>query len=236
MTDLSSGAPSPNEVVDAAITAFARDGYAAVKVEALAKQTGMTKRMIHYHFGDKRGLYMRALQVALERVSPPDEILNRSHAVAVEGMRRFVDALYHAFLDNPDAVRLILRENLDPVTVDEDATVLSGAGAVALHAEGLLLAGQDAGAFRPGITAVDLLTLISSLCFFRVGNAMTAQRVSRVDLGTRRNIDGMRRMVIDAVLAFVTSNISYSGYESYLEADQIPVEDPDLYSGDGGIV
>lgn len=242
MADAVSEAPSPDSVVRAAVTAFARDGYASVTVETLAKQTGMTKRMIHYHFGDKRGLYVAALRHALGQLAPPENVLNRSFAVPVEGMRRFVDALYHTCLDNPDAVRLVLRENLDPAVEADDAALLTDAREVALHAERLLLAGQDAGAFRPGITAVDLLALIVSLCFFRLGNGVTAQHLSRVDLGSRRNVDGMRRMVIDTVLAFLTSNISYSGYESYLEPSPAPAEaaEPDelfdIYGEGGRIV
>ena len=240
--DATSGAPSPDAVVRAALGAFARKGYSGVKVETLAKKTGMTKRMIHYHFGDKRGLYHATLRLALEQLTPPENILNRSHAVPVEGMRRFVDALYHAFLHNPDATRLVLRENLDPEVKAEDASMLAGVREVSLHAERLLLAGQDAGAFRPGITAVDLLALISSLCFYRVGNAATAKHVFGVDAESRRNVDGMRRMVIDAVLAFLTSNISDSGYESYLEAAPAPAEDAepdelfDIYGDEGWIV
>ena len=139
--DAASAAPSPDAVVHAALTAFARKGYSGAKVESLAKKTGMTKRMIHYHFGDKRGLYTAALRLALEQLAPPENILNRSHAVPVEGMRRFVDALYHAFLHNPDAVRLVLRENLDPAIEAEDASALAGVRDVTLHAERLLLAG-----------------------------------------------------------------------------------------------
>ena len=230
-------APSPESVVRAAVSAFARRGYSGVKLDGLAKKTGMTKRMIHYHFGDKRGLYLAALKEASGRIAPPAEISNRSYAAPVEGMRRYVDALYHAFLDNPDAVRLILRENLDPVAAEEDAATLAEANDVLLHVERLLLAGQDAGAFRPGISAVDLLTLIASLCFFRIGNGLTALSVSDVDLESRRNVDGMRRMVIDTVLTFLTSNIPHSGYESYLESSPASVEDPaGIYSADGGIV
>lgn len=235
--DMVDAAPSPESVVRAAVAAFARRGYSGAKLEALAKQTGMTKRMIHYHFGGKRGLYLAALRHASGLIKPPADISNRSYAAPVEGMRRYVDALYHAFLDNPDAVRLVLRENLDPVATEEDTAVLVEANEVLLHVERLLLAGQDAGAFRPGISAVDLLTLIASLCFFRVGNGLTALSVSNVDLESRRNIDGMRRMVIDTVLTFLTSNIPHSGYESYLESSPAAVEDPaDIYSDDGGIV
>jgi len=237
--------PCIDAVVAAALSSFARRGYSETKLEALAKNTGMTKRMIHYHFGDKKGLYVRALGLALQQVAPPADILNRSHAVPVEGMRRFVDALYFAFMDNPDAVRMVIRDNLDPVLGDDGvelAAGLPGATDVTLHVERLLLAGQDAGAFRPGISAQDVLVLISSLCFFRVGNAVTALNVGHVDVERQRNVEGMRRLVIDTVLAFLTSNIPDSGYESYLETTALPDahapadEFYDLYGDVGGLV
>ena len=73
-------------------------------------------------------------------------------------------------------------------------------------------------------------------------SAATAKHVLGVDVDSRRNVDGMRRMVIDTVLAFLTSNISYSGYESYLEPAPSPAEaaEPDelfdIYGEDGRIV
>ena len=66
--------PSPGAVVDAAIVAFAHNGYDDVKLNALARTTGMSKRMIHYHFGNKRGLYLAALKVASARITPPQDL------------------------------------------------------------------------------------------------------------------------------------------------------------------
>ncbi|OEX92075.1 hypothetical protein A0K93_11325 [Corynebacterium sp. BCW_4722] len=232
---------SPDDVVRAALHAFAEGGYDGTRLDALAKGTGMSKRMIHYHFGDKKGLYVRALHLALSQLAPPEDIMNRSYAVPVEGMRRFADALFYAFMEHPDAVRLVIRENVDPVLEDEEAALLPGANDVTLHVERLLLAGQDAGAFRPGVSAADLLILTTSLCFFRVGSGVTALHVGRVDVEDTRNIEGIRRLVVDAVLAFLTSNIPSAGYDSYVQPasapdpdDAVPQSDfSDVY-GDGG--
>lgn len=202
--------------IAAAIPVFARRGFADAKLDEIAKQSGVSKRMLHYHFSDKRGLYLSSLAAALSHTAPADEVLNRSYAVPVEGMRRFVDVMFHGFLEHPDCVRLLLRENLDAVLALEEFGSDHRDNDVTLHAERLLMLGQDAGAFRPGICAEDLLTLIVSLCEFQVAHARTSYAVSRVDFADRRNVDGMRRLVVDAVLAFLTSNIPPSGYDSYL--------------------
>ena len=60
-----------DSVVDIALDMFARGGFSQTKLGAIAKETGMSKRMIHYHFGDKKGLYAKAIRRALERLVLP---------------------------------------------------------------------------------------------------------------------------------------------------------------------
>ena len=99
--------------------------------------------------------------------------------------------------------------------------------------------GQDAGAFRPGICAEDVLVLVVSLCEVQVAHARTLYSVRNIDCADRRNIDGMRRLVIDAVLSFLTSNIAPSGYDSYLAPDHTAVRPTEpaaqVYDVDSGI-
>ncbi|WP_235933580.1 TetR/AcrR family transcriptional regulator [Corynebacterium qintianiae] len=230
-----------SHVVDVAIAMFAAEGFAATKLEAIAKKSGMTKRMIHYHFTDKKGLYRKALVRAMERITPPAEVLNRSHAVPVEGMRRFIDAIFYRFQDNTDAVSLMLRENLDNVLDTSEVTTLNGHADAVLHMERLLLLGQDSGAFRPGISAADVLLLVSSVSVFRISNHSASLALGQIKLTNQRNTEGLRRMTIDMVLGFLTSNIPDSGYASYLEptakpeqpsptpADLYTIEEPEIY-------
>lgn len=215
-----------DRAVDIALTHFARQGYAATKLDTIAREAGMSKRMLHYHFGDKRELYRQALTRAAWSFSPPQEFLDRSYAVPVEGIRRFVDVLYNRITQNPDSIRLFLRENLDPVLSPEEITTTWNNSEVLLQIERLLLMGQDVGAFRPGISATDVVALIASLTFFRVGSDTTLKEFSSINLLSPSNTEGMRRLTIDAVLTFLTSNIPSSGYESYLTYTAPEVAEP----------
>lgn len=217
-------APDVSQVLDTAVAMFAADGFAATRMDAVAKKSGMSKRMINYHFSDKKGLYRRALLHAMENITPPADVLNRSHAVPVEGMRRFVDAIFYRFQDNPDSVALMLRENLDRVLNPSETETLNGHAEVVLHMERLLLVGQDSGAFRPGISAEDVLLLVSSVCVFRITNRSASLTLGPLNLTNQRNTEGLRRMTIDMVLGFLTSNIPDSGYSSYLEPTAKPTQ------------
>ncbi|WP_018582145.1 TetR/AcrR family transcriptional regulator [Corynebacterium pilosum] len=207
-----------HDVIDIALTGFAKNGFSGTKLDAIAKKSGMSKRMIHYHFGDKKGLYQQALATAVSRLHPPEDLLNRSYAVPVEGVRRFVDALFYRMVEQEDSLRLLQRENMDPVLKLTEISAIAEASELTLHLERLLMMGQDAGAFRPGISAEDLLALIVSLGSYRIGGRALSINLFQIDPTSRENTEGMRRFVIDAVLAFLTSNIPDSGYDSYLSA------------------
>ncbi|MCT1452700.1 MULTISPECIES: TetR/AcrR family transcriptional regulator [unclassified Corynebacterium] len=227
-----------DRAVDIALTHFAREGYAATKLETIAREAGMSKRMLHYHFGDKRGLYHRALTRAAWSFSPLQEFLDRSYAVPVEGIRRFVDVLYNRMIQHPDSIRLLLRENLDPVLTPEEINAARNDSEVLLQIERLLLMGQDAGAFRPGVSATDVVVLIASLTFFRVGNHAAVEEFGSINLLSPANTEGMRRLTIDAVLTFLTSNIPNSGYESYLSypTPQITEQQDEEESSEGDYI
>ncbi len=233
------GGSDTDAAAAAALVIFAREGFARTTLTAVAEESGVSTRMLHYHFGDKPGLYRAAMARAVTLLIPPQEVLNRSYTVPVEGMRRFVDAIFHRFLQNPAAARLIVRENLEPALEKGVGLEIEEVSEVILHIERLLLLGQDSGAFRPGISADDILVMVCSLCMYRESNSEIAQRITRVDLRTQRNIEGLRRMAIDTVLAFLTSNIPGSGYGSYVEPDAVPVEAPassgEIYDVDSGI-
>ena len=74
------------EVIAVAITQFSTDGFDGTKLEDISRASGMSKRMIHYHFGDKRGLYLQSLNSAMDSLQPPSDQLVIDSAVPVEGM------------------------------------------------------------------------------------------------------------------------------------------------------
>lgn len=206
----------PQEVVEIALRKFARKGFAATKLDGIAKLSGMSKRMIHYHFGDKKGLYTQALALSISRLHPPEEELILDTAVPVEGVRRLIDAMYTQCVANPDSIELIMRENQEAVLTGSQLPPVSDESSMTLYLERLLLLGQDSGAFRPGIYADDVYALIISLAFYRHLNNNLMLNLFDIDMHSPTNTEGMHRLIVDTVLAFLTSHIPASGQSSYL--------------------
>ena len=212
-------APSPESVVRAAVSAFARRGYSGVKLDSLAKKTGMTKRMIHYHFGDKRGLYTQAILLAIDKLRPIAQDMELESTVPVDGVRKVVQAISHRIHAEPDALRLILMENLHPHLDHDSALPIAAESEVILQLNKLLMLGQDSGAFRPGISALDVYTIIAALRVFPASYHSALLNLYDTDMGKEENIQGLERLVTDTVVAFLTSNLSDSGETSYLRTE-----------------
>ncbi|WLF42284.1 TetR/AcrR family transcriptional regulator [Corynebacterium diphtheriae] len=207
---------STDTVLDIALSLFSELGFSDAKLEAIAKKSGMPKRMIHYHFGDKRGLYICCLEEAVRRLRPTAEEMYLASAVPVEGVRTIVEAVFHRYVQHPEAVRMLQMENLHHYGKVAEASPLSDQSAITLQLDRLLMLGQDAGAFRPGISAQDVFTLIASIAVFRINSRSTTLNLYGIDMMNGDNTDGMRRMAVDTVLAFLTSNLKSADEDSYL--------------------
>lgn len=223
---------SPEQVVDTAVEHFAEHGYSEAKLEQIARSSGMSKRMIHYHFGDKMGLYLQALNEAMARLLPDQEDMELDSTVPVEGVRKLVDAIYQQFASHPEAVRMIFLESLHGHAELQDFPQVPDELSITLHLDKLLMLGQDAGAFRPGISAYDVFLVIAAVSCYPIASGRISRFSFGVNLSDPDNQAGMHRLVVDAVLAFLTSNIPHSGQDSYLTPTgnrTSPQGGPDIY-------
>lgn len=225
-------------VVEIATEEFSHKGFAETKLDTISRASGMSKRMIHYHFGDKQGLYQKALAHAAELLAPNVALMETDSAVPVEGVRKLVDTIFDQYVAHPEAVRLLTQESVIQSLETTQNAAVTDLSELSLHLDKLLMKGQDAGAFRPGISANDVFVLIASLAMYRTTNKDMMINLLGLDMTNETNTEGMRRMIVDAILAFLTANIPDTGQESYLTAK---VEDDesevpsDVYDSGAGI-
>ncbi|MBV7281831.1 MULTISPECIES: TetR/AcrR family transcriptional regulator [Corynebacterium] len=210
---------TPEHVVKVALRTFATHGFKDSRLKAIASESGMSKRMIHYHFGDKRGLYVRVIQRAIADLRPVIDEQALETAVPVEGMRSMAEAIYDQITAHPLAARLLVMESQQNQANMELSGPFADQSQAMLHMEKLLMLGQDSGAFRPGISVIDIYTIIIAPTLMRSTYYSAYLNLYNVNLLSQENTEGMRRMAVDTVLSFLTSNMQSSGGMSYLSAD-----------------
>ncbi|HET8727991.1 MAG TPA: TetR/AcrR family transcriptional regulator [Alphaproteobacteria bacterium] len=103
----------PQEIVDAALKEFAINGYAATRLDDVARRAGISKGTIYLYFGSKEELFKAVVRKSvvpqLERV---EDLLAAFDGTAEALIRLQITTLQRAILETEvrDIVRLIIAE------------------------------------------------------------------------------------------------------------------------------
>jgi AcrR family transcriptional regulator len=141
---------------------FAAKGYAASSTREICEAAGANVAAIHYHFGDKEGLYRAVLAAPIEAMAArfgrfDDPALDFGQAMRVL-LRPFVAMALDEDPEARDVLRLHLREAFEPTDVFRDVVdrivVPLHRALAALLARHCGLAGPDAGIHQLGFAIV----------------------------------------------------------------------------------
>lgn len=102
-----------NAVLSAAVTLFARDGYAKVSMRDIATAVGIRAPALYNHFKDKESLYLESVGHAFRGKAHALAQAQGGGGSAQERLERYVFCLARIFTEDPDSRRLIQREILD---------------------------------------------------------------------------------------------------------------------------
>jgi TetR/AcrR family transcriptional regulator len=147
-------------ILDAAQALFVEHGFAAVSMRQLAARSGVTKSLIHHHFGSKEALWELVKERAFSAYAEGQEAeLNKATEPDAELLRRSV-ARYFAFLkSHPEVVRLFAWTHLE----GEQACGKLDAELVRLGAEKIRQA-QERGLLRSDINPTHVVTIFVNAC------------------------------------------------------------------------
>lgn len=125
-------------IIEAAVSAFARDGYDATKMDGIAARAEITKPVLYDHFSSKQALFLAVLKSIRDGLIAKGRVIALDVAEPEERFRRSIDA-FLAFVEHaPDAARVLLTVPAgDPVAAQVSREVQAGAsaGIAALLAE-----------------------------------------------------------------------------------------------------
>jgi AcrR family transcriptional regulator len=103
---------SKQQLLDAAVVEFGAHGFSGARVSEIAARAGVNKQLISYYFGGKQGLY-RAVADGW-RASEP------TITATAETLGEVVGAYARATIEQPDMLRLLIREGVDRDTGGND--------------------------------------------------------------------------------------------------------------------
>ena len=193
-----------SNILAVAMSEFAANGLSGARIDEIAAKTRTSKRMIYYYFGDKVGLYRRALEEAYRKVRDGERKLDLDHLPPVEALTKLAEFTFDHHSRNPDFIRLVMIENIHHGAYLEQSELIGSLNAGAVEKlEAIYSRGRAEGLFRDDIEPLELHWQISALSFFNVSNRATFARIFGDRLFRPSGQETLRRHVVELVLRFV---------------------------------
>jgi TetR/AcrR family transcriptional regulator len=147
-------------ILEAAFELFVDKGFAAVTMRELAENSGVTKSLIHHHFGTKEGLWEAVKEMAFARYyQGQKEELEQAGTPSSEVLKSGVIRYFHFLAENPQVVRLFSWAHLE----GDSSCSQMDAELVGLGAERVRQA-QAAGLLRDDVNPTHVVTTFVNAC------------------------------------------------------------------------
>src|SRR5438034_1262809 len=99
-------------ILDAAVRVFARQGYEASPVGDVAREAGVAYGLVYHYFGSKEAVLEAVFREQWGRLLAAVEVAEQTGETAPQQLELVVKIVLRTWRDDPDLVRLIVREVL----------------------------------------------------------------------------------------------------------------------------
>ena len=191
-------------ILEIASREFALNGLSGARIDEIAARTRFSKRMIYYYFGDKEGLYLRALEEAYRQVREGEAQLDIEGLPPVAALTRLVEFTFEHHHQHEDFIRMVMIENIHHGQYLKQSDAIRDLNVTAIdHISRIYSRGVAEGIFRPGLDPVELHWQVSALCFFNVSNRATFSMIFGRDFGAPEQLERLKKNTVEMMLRFV---------------------------------
>jgi AcrR family transcriptional regulator len=138
------------QILQAAVRVFAAQGYEAARVGDIAKEAGVAYGLVYHYYGSKDAVLEAVFHEQWGRLLAAVALADETGETAAEQLQLVVKIVLRAWRDDPDLVRLLVREiTRNPHIQDE----LDEIGQAFASLQRIVVRGQEEGTFRRDVDA-----------------------------------------------------------------------------------
>ena len=139
------GEDKREQILQAAVRVFAAQGYEASRVGDVAREAGVAYGLVYHYFGSKEAVLEAVFRESWGRLLAAVALAEETGKDAAEQLELVVKIVLRAWRDDPNLVRLLVREiTRSPHIQDE----LDEIGQAFASLQRIVARGQSAGTFR----------------------------------------------------------------------------------------
>ncbi len=163
-------------------------GLEGARVDRIAKRSRVSKNMLYYYYKSKEGLFVASLDRIYQQLRGHQKEISVRDIDPVQAMQQLVHHTFHAFEDNPHAIRLMNEENKHRGKYLRKSHQIRYLYTPLVETIELILArGLSEGRFRPEIDARLVYITLSSLCYHYLSNRFTLEIALGRDLNSQKS-------------------------------------------------
>jgi AcrR family transcriptional regulator len=195
---------SQQAILAAALDEFARHGLAGARMDRIAEQAEVNKRLIYYYFTSKDDLFLAVLENAYLNIREAEKRLHLRDLSPPQAIRRLTEFTWDYYIAHPEFMTLLNSENLHQGRHLAKSQRVRELNSPLIETLGEILErGRKDGVFRGGIDAVQLYVSIAGMAYFYLSNSYTLSAIFGRDLMTPKAHHERLSHMCEVVLGYV---------------------------------
>lgn len=194
-------------ILKAATREFSANGFSGARTERISALAKCNIRLLYHHFGNKKALYVAAIEAAYEDLRTKEAALVFDYddpTGCVEQLFRFTFAY---FQNNPYFEGLLRTENMmQGKFVRQSKSVPEAAANLKQVLKRIIAAGEAKGEFRPGVDADHLYVTITALSRFHISSSYSLSALLQTDMRSAEWREGWLAHGINLIRAYVRAD------------------------------
>ena len=193
-------------ILEASRAEFAKFGYMGARIDRIARNADVNKRLLYHYVGNKDALYLEALEATYRDIRASEQTLKLDNLDPLSAIEELVRFTWRYFQENPEFIALLNTENLHKAKHLKRSREIGRMNSpVVATVERILKRGVQDGVVRPGIDALQLYISIASLCYFYLSNQHTLTIVFSSEIKTKAALAARADHVVDLVINGIRS-------------------------------
>lgn len=194
---------SRQDILTAAEEQFSEKGFYGARVDEIAQQAQINKRMIYEYFENKETLYKKVLFEVYHRMESAEKELLKNDLSGKELIGGIISMYFDFLAENTSFVNILMWENLNKGKyLEEMPAEQVRRQTLNIFCE-KIIEGKRAGIFLPEVDEKQTVLSLIVVCFANFSNRYTLSRLFSKNLTEKEILENRKQHTLDLVLSYM---------------------------------